>query len=160
MDLIAALSGIWDQILHITSLFVIPNWGELVKLLPVFVFLGLVGPFLSFLMLGIMAYQVAKPRTKVAFVEGPRLAETGADGQPIFPPGLPHCRNHRLVYPSGTTRCEQGDEELAVICPMCGLGREARVDTCSNCGLVLKVKNRAVPVRSTTGPKPGGAAVA
>ena len=159
-SIIDTLSGIWNEILHIMALFVIPNWADLVKLLPVFVFLGLIGPFISFLMLGIMAYQVSKPRSKVTFVEGPRLAEIGADGEPIFPPGLPHCRNHRLVYPSGTTRCEQGDEELAVTCPMCGLGREARVDTCTNCGLVLKVKTRLVPTRSSSGPRPGGAAVA
>ena len=47
-----------------------------------------------------------------------------------------------------------------MICPMCGLGRAAVVDTCANCGLVLKVKPRAVAVRASAGPKPGGAAVA
>ena len=36
---------------------------------------------------------------------------------------------------------------------MCGLGRLALVDTCTNCGLVLKVKPRAVAVRKTTGPE-------
>ena len=40
---------------------------------------------------------------------------------------------------------------------MCGLGRSALVDTCTNCGLVLKVKPRAIAVRPTAGPKPGGA---
>ena len=47
-----------------------------------------------------------------------------------------------------------------MICPMCDLGRAAVVDTCSNCGLVLKVVPRAVAVRASAGPKPGGAAVA
>ena len=47
----------------------------------------------------------------------------------------------------GTARCERCHDELAVICPMCGLGRTAMVDTCTNCGLVLKVKPRAVVVR-------------
>ena len=47
-----------------------------------------------------------------------------------------------------------------MICPMCGLGRSALIDTCTNCGLVLKVKTRAVAVRTTAGPKPGGAAAA
>jgi predicted RNA-binding Zn-ribbon protein involved in translation (DUF1610 family) len=51
-------------------------------------------------------------------------------------------------------------DELAVICPMCGLGRAAIIDTCTSCGLVLKVKPRAVAVRTTPGPKPGGAAAA
>ena len=43
---------------------------------------------------------------------------------------------------------------------MCGLGRGRGVDTCGNCGLVLNVKTRAVAVRATAGPKPGGAAAA
>ena len=47
-----------------------------------------------------------------------------------------------------------------MICPMCGLGRPAAIDTCTNCGLVLKVKPRPVPVVRSSGPKPGGAAVA
>ena len=36
---------------------------------------------------------------------------------------------------------------------MCGLGRQASIDTCTNCGLVLKVKPRAVAVRKTSGPE-------
>jgi hypothetical protein len=43
---------------------------------------------------------------------------------------------------------------------MCSLGRSALMDACSNCGLVLKVKSRAIAVRASAGPKPGGAAVA
>jgi hypothetical protein len=142
-------------------LFVIPDWGALIDLMPVFIFLGVVGPLLTLLPLGILAYQLKKPRVKVDFVEGPHLAEIGADGQPIFPPGLPFCRTHGLIFESGTLRCDQDGTELAVICPMCGLGRSALIDTCSNCGLVLKVKPRSVAVRrGTAGPKPGGAAVA
>ena len=111
-------------------------------------------------MLGIVVYQVAKPRPRLQLTEGPQVAEAGADGQPIFPPGLPFCRQHGLIYSSGTVHCERGGEDLSVICPMCGLGRPAAIDTCTNCGLVLKVKSRPVPVVRSSGPKPGGAAVA
>jgi hypothetical protein len=103
---------------------------------------------------------VSKPRTKVAFEEGPRIAEIGPGGDPVFPVGLPHCRRDGLIYPSGALRCGTCHDELAVICPMCGLGRSALIDTCTNCGLVLKVKAKAVAVRTTAGPKPGGAAAA
>ena len=48
---------------------------------------------------------------------------------------------HRRRY-----RCERCQDELAVACPMCGLGRPAIIDTCTNCGLVLKVKPRAVAI--------------
>ena len=160
MSLIDVLNQIWTQILNVTAIFVTPDWGLLVSLLPVIVVAALLGPFLTFLMLGTVVYLAKKPRVKVAFEEGPRVAEIGAGGEPVFPIGLPHCRRDGLVYPSGTLRCERCHDALAVVCPMCGLGRSALIDTCSNCGLVLKVKTRAVAVRSTTGPKPGGAAVA
>ena len=160
MSLVDTLNEIWNQILEITSLFVIPDWGALIGLMPILIFLGVVGPLITFLTLGILGYQIAKPRTKVSFVEGPRHADHDTTGEAIYPSGLPYCRRDELVYQSGVMTCERCDDELAVVCPMCGLGRKASIDTCSNCGLVLKVKHRPVPVATTSGPKPGGAAVA
>ena len=160
MNVIEALDGFWNTILDITEMFVIPNWSDVIGLLPLLIFLGVVGPLLTFTVLGILVYQVARPRAKLAVEEGPQVARAGADGQPIFPPGLPFCRTHGLIYPTGTDRCDRGGEALSVICPMCGLGRPAGIDTCPNCGLVLKVKARPVPLGSKVGPKPGGAAVA
>jgi len=157
---IDVLNQIWTQVLRVTSLFVIPDWGAVIGLLPVLIVIGLIAPFLTFTMLGALIYLARKPRVKVRFVEGPRVAEIGPGGEPIFPIGLPHCRRHALIYPSGTIFCERDQEDLAVICPMCSLGRSARVDTCSNCGLVLKVVNHPVVVRSAAGPKAGGAAAA
>jgi hypothetical protein len=160
VNLVEVLEGVWNQILEITSLFVMPDWGGLIGLLPVLVLIGLVGPFMTFLALGIAIYLMRKPRVKVAFEEGARVAEIGADGEPVFPVGLPYCRRDGLIYPSGTHRCERCRDQLAVTCPMCGLGRSALIGTCSNCGLVLKVKPRSMVVAKTTGPKPGGAAAA
>jgi hypothetical protein len=159
VTIIDALNDIWTTILDVTALFVIPDWNALVALLPVFVLVGVVGPFLTFTMLGSLVYIARKPRVKVQFEEGPRVAEIGEGDRPVFPPGLPHCRRHSLIYPSGTVRCEQDGELLAVTCPMCGLGRDAEIDTCTNCGLVLDVKSRAIAIR-TSGPRPGGAAAA
>jgi len=160
VNLIDVLNQLWTQILEVTSIFVTPDWTFVVGLLPIIIVLGLVGPFLTGLAIGTVVYLATKPRVKLAFEEGPRVAELGAGGEPTFPIGLPHCRRDALVYPSGTLRCERCHDELAVICPMCSLGRSALVDTCTNCGLVLRVVPRAVAVRSTPGPKPGGAAVA
>ena len=160
MTLIETLNQIWTQILDVTSIFVMPDWGFLIGFMPVLIVLGLIGPFLTALAIGTVLYLVTKPRTKVAYVEGPQVAQIGPGGEPIFPVGLPHCRRHALVYESGTQRCDIDDDPLSVVCPMCGLGRQAMVDTCTNCGLVLKVKPRALAVRKTSGPKPGGAAAA
>jgi len=161
VTILDALNDLWNTILEITALFVIPDWNAVIGLLPILVFLGIVAPLLTLLPLGILIYQLRKPRVKgVRFEEGPTVAAIGEDGRPIFPPGLPHCRRDALIYPSGAVRCERCSDQLAVICPMCGLGRTAMIDTCTNCGLVLKVKPRAVAVRRAAGPKPGGAAAA
>ena len=160
MNLVDVLNEIWTNILGVTSIFVMPDWNFLISLLPILVVLGLIGPFVTGLVLITGVYQITKPRTRVAFEEGPRVAEIGPGGEPIYPVGLPYCRRDSLIYPSGTKRCERCKEGLAVICPMCDLGRSADIDTCPNCGLVLKVVPRAVAVRSTPGPKPGGAAAA
>lgn len=160
MNLVDVLNGVWNQILEITSLFVLPDWGGLIGLLPVLIVLGLVAPFLTFVALGTVIYLVRKPRVRMTFEEGPRVAEIGPGGEPVFPVGLPYCRRDALTYPSGTHRCERCHDQLAVTCPMCDLGRSAVVDTCSNCGLVLKVRTRAVAVPASAGPKAGGAAAA
>jgi hypothetical protein len=101
------LNAIWNQILEITTLFVIPDWGALIGLMPILIFLGVVGPLLTFTFLGAMGYQIAKPRTSVRFVEGPRLAIRDDAGEPVYPPGLPFCRRDALVYESGVMTCER-----------------------------------------------------
>ncbi len=102
MTLIETLNQIWTQILDVTSIFVMPDWGFLIGFMPVLIVLGLVGPFLTALAIGTVIYLATKPRIKVAFVEGPQVAQLGAGGEPVFPVGLPHCRRHALVYASGT----------------------------------------------------------
>ena len=160
MNVVDSLNGLWNTILDIPEMFVIPDWSSVIGLLPLLIFVGIVGPLVTFVLLGIVGYQLTKPRPHLKLAEGPQLARTGADGQPIFPPGQPFCRRHALIYPTGTVHCERGGEDLSVICPMCGLGRPAEIDTCTNCGLVLNVKKQPVPVVRTHGPKPGGAALA
>jgi hypothetical protein len=160
VSIVDTLNQIWTTILDVTSIFVMPDWNLLVQLLPFMILVGVIGPFITFTILGSLIYLARRPRTKVTFVEGPQRAQIGADGQPIFPPGLPHCRRDALIFTTGTNRCDTCRDELTVICPMCGLGRLAIVDTCTNCGLVLKVKPKAIAVRSTAGAKPGGAAAA
>jgi hypothetical protein len=160
VNIVDSLNGLWQTILGITEKIVIPDWSSVVGLLPLMIFVGIVGPLVTFVLLGIVVYQLTRPRPYLKLAEGAQLARVGADGQPIFPPGLPFCRRHGLVYPTGTIRCERGGEALSVTCPMCGLGRPAAIDTCTNCGLVLNVRRQPTPVVRAKGPKPGGAALA
>jgi hypothetical protein len=155
---IEAIDRAWTQFLTTITSFVIPDWGSLVALLPVILVIAVVGPILTILAIGWFVYAVRRPRTRVRFEEGARPAALEA-GLPVFPPGEPYCPRHALIHPPGSTTCEVDGEALAVTCPMCGLGRPAEVDTCGNCGLVLRVIPRARALRPA-GPPPGGAAVA
>lgn len=158
-DVLNQLNSIWNQLIDLTSRFVVPDWGALINLLPVLLLIGVVGPLLTLIVFAWLVYGVRAPRAKVQFDEGPDRAPVGPDGQLEAPRGLPYCRRDGLVFASGTTRCTECGVDLAVICPMCGLGREATISTCGNCGLVLQVKPR-VRVLRPAGPPPGGGAVA
>ncbi len=153
------LSQLWSQLIDTMSRFVSPDWGSLVNLLPIFLVVLVLGPLLSLLALVWFVYVVRAPRTHVRFDEGPRPASHEAAGQPEYPAGEPYCLRDQLVYPPGTTRCDVCRDDLAVRCPMCGIGRSAAITTCGNCGLVLRVEPRARVARPA-GPPPGGAAVA
>ena len=58
-------------------------------------------------------------------------------GKPIFPAGEPYCPLDGLIYPVGQTPCDRDKTLLQVRCPKCELVRDADIQTCGNCGLVL-----------------------
>ncbi|MBI3747093.1 MAG: hypothetical protein HY264_11335 [Chloroflexi bacterium] len=156
--MIETLQQAWHAFLQAISGIVIPDWGALVGLMPIFLLIGVVGPIVSLLLLGWFLYVVRAPRAKLGVVEGPVPAAIEA-GRPVYPPGEPYCPFDQLVYPSGATRCDVCRRDLLVRCPKCAAGRSASVDTCGNCGLVLRIANRARAL-SPAGPPPGGAAAA
>jgi hypothetical protein len=160
VPIVDQLNQLWNGFLDVMSKLVIPDWGGLVNLLPIFLVLGVLGPILSILVLVWIVYLIRRPRTGVQYDEDSQPARLDESGQPIFPAGLPYCLAHAIVYASGATKCEVDRETLWVRCPMCGLGRSAEVKTCGNCGLVLTVKNRSRILGPTAGPPPGGAAAA
>ena len=57
---------IWQSFLDFITMFVIPDWGALIQLLPVFLLLFLVGPILSLGLLLWLIYFVRKPRSPLA----------------------------------------------------------------------------------------------
>jgi hypothetical protein len=160
VSLVDEINQLWTQALGLIAKVVSPDWGSLVGLLPLFLLIGVIGPLVTILALLWMYYFVRRPRTRVRFVEGPRLAAIAGDGLPLFPPGEPYDVRTGLIYPPGTTQNDAG-ELLSVTCPMCSIARTADVTTCHNCGLVLKVDRRiAVRTLQAAGPPPGGAAAA
>ena len=156
--MIEAFQQLWQRILEILTPLVIPDWGELVGLMPIILLIGLVGPIVSLLALGWILYVIRAPRAKVSLEVAPVRAQL-VDGRPDYPAGEPYCPVDQLVFPFGAVTCDTCRRDLFVRCPKCATGRLAHISTCGNCGLVLKIENRARALRPA-GPPPGGAAAA
>lgn len=159
MTIVDQISKLWSDFLAFLSKLVIPDWAGLIQLLPVLVLIGLVGPLLTLGVLAWLGYGVTKPRTKVTYEEGTRVAPRDHLGRPIIPAGEPYCPQDGLLYAFGTQRCDVDKTRLLLRCPKCDVVREASVSTCGNCGLKLSVERRPMIV-AHDGPPPGGAAVA
>jgi hypothetical protein len=156
-----AIGHLVQTILAFLSPILSPDWGALVGMLPVFLVLGVVGPIVSLLVLGWFIYVVRAPRARLPYVEPEPVPAQIVDGEPVYPVGEPYCAFDRLVMPPGMDTCPVCHRDLAVRCPKCGIGRPAQLDTCSNCGLVLKIDARArARALQPIGPPPGGAAAA
>ncbi len=153
-----ALQQLVQRTLDITTVFVMPDWGELVGLIPILLVIGVIGPIASLLVLGWVVFVLRAPRAKVALEVGPVRAQIGA-GQAAYPAGEPYCPVDQLVFPFGAVTCDTCRRDLVVRCPKCSTGRAAHLATCGNCGLVLRIENRARALRPA-GPPPGGAAAA
>jgi hypothetical protein len=159
VSVIDQIQALWSGLLGFISKLVIPDWPGLIQLLPLLILIGVVGPLLSLALLAWLGYGVTKPRTKITYVEGTRIAPRDHLGRLIAPSGEPYCPRDGLIYPSGTQRCDRDRATLLVRCPRCEVVREAALSTCGNCGLTLSVQPRAMII-ATDGPPPGGAAIA
>ena len=159
MTLPDQISKLWSDLLAFLSTLVIPDWAALIALLPLFVLIGIVGPLLSLAALAWLGYGITKPRVKVRYDEGTKVAPRDHLGRPIVPAGEPWCPRDGLIYGPGTTRCDVDKTNLLVQCPKCDVVRDAGLSTCGNCGLKLDLQPRAMIV-ATDGPPPGGAALA
>ena len=154
-----AIGNLFQGLIDFLEPIILPDWKALVDLFPIFLLIGVVGPLLSLLILGWVVYFLGKPRGRIPYTPPEPRAARIVEGQPEYPAGEPYCNVHRLVYPFGQTRCPLDGRDLAVVCPKCGTGRPAYVDTCGTCGLVLRIQSR-VPALRPAGPPPGGAAAA
>jgi len=154
-----AIGRIFQGILDLLQPILLPDWRALIDLLPIFLVIGVVGPLVSLLVFGWLIYFLGKPRSRIRYVEPQAQPARIVDGAPVYPAGEPYCAFNQLVFPAGATHCSECGRDLAVSCPKCGTGRQAWIDTCGTCGLVLRI-DRAVPALRPVGPPPGGAAAA
>jgi hypothetical protein len=127
------------------------------------VILGITGPILTIIALLWVWYALhRKPghvhRDEVQAVAAARESA----GAPVFPPNVPFCSEHALLYPPRVTQCQVDRADLAVICPVDQTVRAASVQICPSCGTryVLGAASSPLVVTSADGPPEGGAAVA
>jgi hypothetical protein len=153
-----AFGQLWQSLIDLTAHVVIPDWGQLVGLIPLILLIGILGPIVTLLALGWVLYLVRRPRAGVRFVD-PVVAAPIVDGAPVYPAGEPYCPTDRLLYPVGASRCDRCGHDLLVRCPKCGTGRSATMAACGNCGVEVRLASRTLVVRRA-GPPPGGAAAA
>jgi hypothetical protein len=154
-----AIGQLFQGLINFLEPLLIPDWRALLDLLPLLLLIGVVGPILSLLVLGWFIYLVSRPRSRIPYQPPAPQPARLVEGRPSYPPGEPYCAFDRLVYPFGETRCKTCGRDLAVVCPKCGTGRQALLDTCGTCGLVLRI-DRGIPALRPAGPPPGGAAAA
>ncbi len=159
MTIIEQIQKFWTDFLGFLSTLIIPDWASIIGLLPLLILIGIVGPILSIILLAWLGYGMTKPRTEVTYDEGVRTAPLDYLGEPISPAGEPYCANDGLIYPFGTIRCDRDKTPLTLRCPKCELVREASIEACGNCGLILNMEPRALII-ATDRPPPGGAALA
>jgi hypothetical protein len=154
--MVEALEQLWTGLLDLMSRIVIPDWGAIIALLPVFLVIGVLGPIMSIV---VLVYSGRPPRPRPRFHEGALPAPIGADGKPVFPTAEPFCFRDGLIYPTGVQECDVCGDELSLICPKCRVAREVSIAACGNCGLALRLEPRPRALVSA-GPPSGGAAAA
>jgi hypothetical protein len=153
----------WTAFLDWLTTVIVPDWGELVGMLPFFLILGVVGPIVTLIALMWIWDLMKRERARVE-VEDPDVtaAPRDAAGLPVFPANVPFCQEHALVYPPSQVRCQVDGSDLSVRCPVDDTVRLALEQTCRACGTRYVLGAARVPglVRRTGRPPSGGAAVA
>ena len=153
----------WSAFLDWLTTVLVPDWGELIALLPYVLVGTIVGPILTLLALMWGWHLVTRRRGRVRHAEvQARPASRGHDGLASFPPNVPYCEEHALIYPPRARHCEIDGAGLVVACPVDGTSRAAEIETCSACGTTFKLGATAGAsvVASSGGPPQGGAAIA
>jgi hypothetical protein len=156
--ILETLESWWNSLIEFSSQFIIPDWDELVALLPILLLIGVAGPLLTLTVLFWLRYVVRRPSVRLPFAPRRRAAPLDAEGRPVFPVGEPYSLAEGVVYEPGETRSESGDA-LLVACPKCTLVRPAAEPVCGNCGLAFTLTPATRSIQPA-GPPPGGRSAA
>lgn len=109
------------------------SMGGLVATLLPYGFIGLVGLYLLWLVIGYLRVSQVGIRAEAAALPALRLPRA-ADGAVDAPRGAPYCPNDGLRYPAGARYCTECEADLAVLCANCGATIRAADESCYRCG--------------------------
>ncbi len=113
--------------------FISTGLGSLLATLAPFGFIGLVGLYLLWLVIGYL--RVSQVGIEAQAVTLPAvLLPRAADGAIETSRGVPYCPNDGLRYPAGARFCTQCEADLLVSCANCGATIRAADESCYRCG--------------------------
>ena len=109
------------------------NVGGLLATLAPYGFIGLLGLYLLWLLIGYL--RVSQVGIQAASATLPALPLPRApDGAIEAPRGAPYCPNDGLRYPPGARFCTQCEADLLAACANCGATIRAADESCYRCG--------------------------
>ncbi|MDP9468641.1 MAG: zinc ribbon domain-containing protein [Chloroflexota bacterium] len=107
--------------------------GGLAATLAPYAFIGLLGLYLLWLVIGYLRVSQVGIEADAATLPAVRLPRA-PDGAVEAPRGVPYCPNDGLRYPAGARFCTECEADLLVSCANCGATIRAADESCYRCG--------------------------
>jgi len=113
--------------------YIATGLGGLGATLAPYAFIGLVGLYLLWLVVGWLRVSQVGIQAEAATMPVLQLPRS-PDGVVDAPRGVPYCPNDGLRYPAGARFCTRCEADLAVSCANCGATIRAADESCYRCG--------------------------
>ena len=113
--------------------FIATGLGGLAATLAPYAFIGLLGLYLLWLVIGYLRVSQVGIQAEAATLPAVQLPRA-SDGAIEAPRGVPYCPNDGLRYPAGARFCTQCEADLLVSCANCGATIRAADESCYRCG--------------------------
>jgi len=121
-----------DLIRHAID-FVATGLGGFAATLAPYGFMGLVGLYLLWLVIGYLRVSQVGIQAESATLPAVQLPRAH-DGAIEAPRGVPYCPNDGLRYPAGARFCTECEADLLASCANCGATIRAADQSCYRCG--------------------------
>lgn len=121
------------ELIHQVAEFLATGLGGLLATLAPYGFIGLLGLYLLWLVVGYLRVSQVGIDAESATLPALQLPRS-PDGAIEAPRGVPYCPNDGLRYPAGARFCTQCEADLLASCANCGATIRAADDSCYRCG--------------------------